>query len=232
MPDDIDSIYYKDGVNNSFAMSLLTIARRRMLDLFMERMRPDETTTILDIGVSDHENDGANFLEKHYPWKSRITCAGIGSGDQVRRFYPESTFVQISPNEKLPFADNTFDIACSNAVIEHVGGPAQRQAFLSEHLRVGRAVFLTVPNRWFFVEHHTSIPFLHYVPSVFRGVLAKTRLEYWTHPSHMDFVSRATLMKEWPLERKPDLVMTGLPLGPFSSNIALIFDPNNILKSR
>lgn len=222
-PDNIDSIYYRDGVNKSLSMSILTVARRRMFDLFMDRLRPDHSTTILDIGVSDDENEGANFLEKQYPWRAQITCAGLGQGDAVKEMYPEVRYVPIEPNKRLPFPDKSFDIACSNAVIEHVGGSAQRQAFLAEHLRVARAVFLTVPNRWFFVEHHTSIPLLHYVPSLFRRVVSNTSRDHWAHVENLDFIDRSVLRKEWPLSQPPELVMTGLPIGPFSSNIALIY---------
>lgn len=221
--DNVDAIYYRDGVKKSLSMSILMRARKRVFELFMDRLRPDSSTTILDIGVSDDENEGANFLEKQYPWQAQITCAGLGAGDAVKAMYPKVKYFSIEPGQRLPFADNSFDIACSNAVLEHVGGAAQRRAFLSEHLRVARAVFITVPNRWFFVEHHTSIPFIHYVPGLFRRMLSGSAKDYWSHSENLEFLSRSTLLQEWPLPNSPQVVMTGLPIGPFSSNIALIY---------
>lgn len=220
----IDSVYYRDGVDKSFAMRVLKAARMSMLNLFMREMAPTASTRILDIGVSDDENEGANFLEKHYPWQESITCAGIGSGEAVVAAYPKVSFQHITPGEKLPFADGAFDIACSNAVIEHVGGSAQRTAFIAEHLRVAKAVFITFPNRWFPVEHHTSLPLLHYNPALFRKLLKGTRYDYWIDPANMDFLDRRTIERDWPKgARRPSLVTTaGLPLGPFSSNVAVI----------
>jgi len=220
--DNIDSVYYRDGVDKSLAMDLLKKARMSMFDLFMRELAPTADTTILDIGVSDDENDGANFLEKHYPWPERITCAGIGTGEAVVAAYPKVAFRQIVPGECLPFADKSFDIACSNAVIEHVGGAEQRRAFMSEHLRVAKAVFITFPNRWFPVEHHTSLPLLHYAPSLFRRLLAGTKYDYWIDPANMDFLDKSLIAREWPGSQPPKFAMTGLPLGPFSSNVALI----------
>ncbi len=222
--ENIDSVYYRDGVDTSFAMRLLKAARMSMFDLFMRELSPNETTRVLDIGVSDDENEGANFLEKHYPWQHNITCAGLGQGDAVSRSYPKVTFRQIEAGERLPFEDQSFDIACSNAVIEHVGGSVQRTAFIAEHLRVAKAVFITFPNRWFPVEHHTSMPLLHYSPSLFRKLLKGTRYEYWVDPANMDFLDRRTIEREWPVHgKRPSLIATaGLPLGPLSSNVAVI----------
>lgn len=220
----IDSIYYRDGVNNSFSMRLLKRARMAMMNLFMEELSPGSTSSILDIGVSDDENDGANFLEKHYPWQHNITCVGLGDGKQVVSNYPKVHFKQIRAGERLPFEDQSFDIACSNAVIEHVGGPAQRTEFISEHLRVAKKVFIAFPNRWFPVEHHTGLPFLHYTPRLFRTLLNGTRYSYWTHPENMDFLDGRSIMKDWPKSgRSPAaIVNTGIPLGLFSSNCAVI----------
>jgi SAM-dependent methyltransferase len=219
----IDSVYYRDGVSASSAMSVLMKARMTIFDLFMREMQPDATSKVLDIGVSDDENEGANFLEKHYPWPHNITCAGLGDGEAVLRSYPKVEFRKIAPHEPLPFASNEFDIACSNAVLEHVGGPAQRADFIREHLRVGRSVFITVPNRWFPIEHHTKLPFLHYTPGLFRRLLSGGKLGYWAEPNNLDFLDRSTVLKEWPAaSRSPKIVYTGIRLDRLSSNIAVI----------
>lgn len=218
----IDAVFYRDGASNSFAMHLLKTARLSMFNLFVEQMRPSADTTVLDIGVSDDENEGANFLEKSYPWPDKITCAGIGSGEQVKARYPSSTFHQIAPNEPLPFPDKSFDIATSNAVLEHVGGVEQRRQFILEHLRVARSVFITVPNRWFPVEHHTGLPFLHYWPAAFRLLLRKSSMQYWTKPENVDFLGSGLIAREWPGPKPPRIRMAGIKLGPFSSNIAVM----------
>ena len=64
----------------------------------------------------------------------------------------------------LPFADGSFDVVFSNAVIEHVGDIDRQRLFVAEALRVGRRVFLTTPNRWFPIEVHTRLPLVHWLP--------------------------------------------------------------------
>jgi glycosyltransferase involved in cell wall biosynthesis len=66
---------------------------------------------------------------------------------------------------ELPFPDKSFDYVVSNAVIEHVGGPAGARRMLSESRRVARhGAFHTTPDRWFPIETHTQIPLLHWLP--------------------------------------------------------------------
>src|SRR5947208_15220808 len=75
----------------------------------------------------------------------------------------------------MPFPDKHFDIVFSNAVVERAGNSEDQAAFISEACRVGRRVFITTPNRWFPVEHHTAVPLLHYLPKrMYRVILRNT----------------------------------------------------------
>lgn len=144
-------------------------SRRRKLRLLLDELRPTERTTVLDVGADElsfGEGDGCgtlNFFEELYPWPERITALGLHDGAAFRARYPAVEYVQGDALD-LPFADGSFDIVFSNAVLEHVGGRAQQRRFVSEALRVGRAVFLTTPNRRFPVEVHTRLPLVHWLP--------------------------------------------------------------------
>jgi hypothetical protein len=70
----------------------------------------------------------------------------------------------VADGRRLPFADGEFDVAVSNAVVEHVGGEDDQRAFVHELCRVGTRVFVSTPNRWFPIEVHTLLPFVHWVP--------------------------------------------------------------------
>lgn len=147
-------------------------SRRRKLALFLELMRPDSGTTVLDVGVDEvsHGEPGGeggcrthNVLEERYPWPERITALGLHDGSRFRERYPRIPYVQGNACA-LPFADGAFDIVHSNAVIEHVGAHDRQGLFVREALRVGRRVFVTTPNRWFPFEVHTRLPLVHWLP--------------------------------------------------------------------
>ena len=147
-------------------------SRRRKLALFLELMDASPETSVLDVGVDEvsHGEPGGesgctthNFLEEHYPWPARITAVGLHDGTRFRARYPAIRYVQADACD-LPFADGEFDVVHSNAVVEHVGDRERQEAFVREALRVGRRVFVTTPNRWFPIEVHTRLPFVHWFP--------------------------------------------------------------------
>jgi SAM-dependent methyltransferase len=147
-------------------------SRRRKLRLLFDELQPTAATTVLDVGADEVGFGGAggeagcsthNFFEEHYPWPAQVTALGLHDGTLFRKRYPEVRYVQ-GDACALPFPDDAFDLVFSNAVIEHVGGRERQQAFVREALRVGRHVFLTTPNRWFPLEVHTGLPFVHWLP--------------------------------------------------------------------
>jgi Methyltransferase domain len=145
-------------------------SRRKKFRLFMEAFDPDAGTTVVDVGVADSgfgEGGGAsathNFLEAMYPWRGQITAVGLAELPNFHRAFPDVTSVRADGLD-LPFADNEFDIAFSNAVVEHVGSEEAQRTFVGEVCRVARRVYVTTPNRWFPVDVHTLLPFVHWLP--------------------------------------------------------------------
>ena len=90
----------------------------------------------------------------------------------ISKRVPELRYVRIEPNARLPFADKSFDIAASNAVLEHISSAENQRLFVREigARRRTRVILLliTVPNRYFPVEHHTAVPLLHYSDRAFK----------------------------------------------------------------
>jgi len=64
----------------------------------------------------------------------------------------------------------SFDVAFSNSTIEHVGDIARQRRFAQEMQRVGRSVYCQTPNKWFPIEPHFMLPFVHwFLPGFFRN---------------------------------------------------------------
>jgi hypothetical protein len=144
--------------------------RRRKLALFLETMRPGPETRVVDVGVGDTGfgtepgvASSHNFFEALYPWPERITAVSDVPLPNFAREFPTVRCVTASGTE-LPFEDDAFDLAFSNAVVEHVGSREEQRRFVGELCRVAPRVFVSTPNRWFPLETHTLVPFIHWLP--------------------------------------------------------------------
>jgi SAM-dependent methyltransferase len=191
-------------------------SRRRKLRLFMDELHPTAETTVLDVGVDEvgfgaeggHSGCGThNFFEELYPWRERVTALGLHDGVGFRATYPTITYVQGDACD-LPFADGSFDVVFSNAVIEHVGDLERQHRFVSEALRVGRRVFVTTPNRWFPLEVHTRLPLVHWLPKAGSDRAYELAGKDWAKENHL--LGRRELRRLFPGEVR--IVNLGLTL--------------------
>jgi len=181
----------------SLAVGIAIRQRRKMYARFVEKLRVTAEDRILDVGVtSDTTYESSNYLEAWHPSKDRITAAGIDDASFLERQYPGIRFV-FANGLKLPFADRSFDVVHSSAVLEHVGSRQNQAAYVRECLRVARrGVFLTTPNRWFPVEFHTLLPFAHWLPRKhFSAVLRRMSLEFFADEDHLNLLTRREMRR-------------------------------------
>lgn len=217
-----DSKYYQAVPPRSLGERLTIWARDRIYEDFIRCCRPGSEDTILDIGVSDVVNDAANMLERKYPHPERITALGLGEGQEFRAAFPQTAYIRISPNQRLPFADKSFAIATSNAVLEHVGSASHQAFFVSELMRVAHKVFVSVPHRYFPVEHHTAIPLMHYWDVTFAPMCRLLGKSEWAEERNLILMTRDRLRRVAPADAV--IAYSGLKLGPLSSNLLLFID--------
>jgi len=124
--------------------------RPRRFAQFLATFRISSTTSILDIGGESAFWDGQ-------PFRDQITLLNIrGENTDMRHVEGDARW--------LPFPDQSFDIAFSNSVIEHLGMWEHQQAFAFEARRVGKKLWVQTPARSFPVEPHLLTPFIHWLP--------------------------------------------------------------------
>lgn len=188
---------YNVAEATSLPVRIAAHARRRMYARFLARtaIRPEET--LLDVGVtSDRSYEASNYVEAWYPHKNKITAVGVDDAAFLEEQYPGVTYRR-ADGLNLPFADNSFDVVHSSAVLEHVGSAANQRRFIEELFRVARrAVFITTPNRWFPVEFHTVLPLVHWLPKTwFRRLLKGTRYGFFAQEENLNLVDRGELLE-------------------------------------
>jgi hypothetical protein len=181
----------------SFTDRAVERAREKMYRR-LEALAPlDRVESILDVGVTaDRELASSNFFENRYPHPERITALSNQDASWMETHYKGLSFVQSSALS-MPFADNSFDLVYSNAVIEHVGNSENQKRFLSECARVSRRfVFLTTPNRYHPIEFHTVLPFIHYLPkNLHRAILNKLGMAFFAKEENLNLLSKRDLLE-------------------------------------
>ena len=99
--------------------------------------------------------------------------------------------IVLGVGERLPFADDTFDLILSNEVIEHVADDRAAAAEMARVARPGGRIVLFAPNRWYPVEQHGiywrgeyhfgNEPLVNYLPNPLRDRLAPHVRAYTAH---------------------------------------------------
>jgi SAM-dependent methyltransferase len=128
------------------------------------------------------------LVETERPWAgARVldvgTGAGVISSELARAVGPEGELHSVDVLDErverdgfefhqvgdtgLPFDAESFDIAVSNHVIEHVGDEPEQRRHIAEIRRVlrpGGVLYLATATRWVVMEPHYHLPFLSWLP--------------------------------------------------------------------
>lgn len=171
-------------------------SREKKQNLFFEYMRPAAATRILNVGATGSSTGLEMQFEANYSWPEQITGGGPNMAElrDYRRSFPSVAAIAFD-GCLLPFRDQSFDIVYSNAVIEHLT-PEQQQRFAAEIQRVGRAWFITTPNRWFAVEPHYHLPFIQFLSQERQKKVAR-RLRKVPY-DQLDLLGREQLQRLFP----------------------------------
>jgi len=179
----------------SLAYTISAWNRQRKWKRFLKTFHPTQEMAVLDVGFNAVEYSKTdNFLEKHYPYQDRITALGIDDPTEFQKKYPKVRAVQYD-GSIFPFEDSAFDICWSNAVIEHVGSYRDQVHFLKEIRRTSMHGFITTPNKYFPIEVHTRIPFLHWLPKQWFDACLRMMGKQWATGSYMRLLSKKELKK-------------------------------------
>lgn len=180
----------------AFADRSIARIRARVFELFRRSFPTNDQDLILDVGVSAEDHATSNFFEKLYPYKENITAVGMGNFSSLETIYPGLRFVQ-ADGRNLPFADNSFDVIFSHAVLEHAGARLHQMQFIRELIRVSkRGVYFTTPNRLHPIEFHTGFPLLHYLPqNLSRELYRLLRKEFYANEENLNLLSKRDIKK-------------------------------------
>lgn len=179
---------------NQIKSKVMQRSRAHKIDHFYS-LCPDKCR-VLDVGVSAESGRGLpqrNYFLKNFRFPSEYyTGLGVHDLSTMSQIFPGKQFVQYEGG-MFPFETDEFDWVFSNAVIEHVGDRENQVGFVNEMLRVAKKVFFTTPNKYFPIESHTNVFFMHWNDALFYSWCEKYRS--WVTPENLNLLSHKSLEK-------------------------------------
>ena len=189
----------------------------------MQECRPGPDDRVADFGATGHADHPVHaFFEAMYPYPKNLTV--IAREAEGARWFPERfsgvSFVE-ADLRSIPLPDDYFHAGLCNAVIEHAGTREQQMALVREVCRVCRRVMFTTPNRWFPVELHTFLPFLHWLPDAqYRTALRLVGQPYFAEVGNLNLLDASSLLGLFPRDRRNRLFKAGFAVA--RSNLACV----------
>jgi len=175
-------------------------ARKKMYRHFESLAMPTINDKVLDMGVTpDTSLIETNYFEKRFPYTQNITMSSIEDASNLEQIFNGAKFIQNEPGKAFPFADKKFDILFCSAVLEHVGDYDNQRQFVHECIRVARKTYLTTPNKYFPIEFHTYLPFIHYLPQrAYQKILRLLKMYFWAETSNLNLLTKKRLFSLLP----------------------------------
>ena len=136
--------------------------RRRRMSAFEQMFGLRSETRVLDVG-------GTGFNWRLVGVRPRLVLLNLDAGERTS----EDPEWVLADARHLPFASSSFDIVCSNSVIEHLGTSENQEHMAEECRRVGRRYYVQTPNKGFPIEPHLLTPFIHWLPRPIRRHLIR-----------------------------------------------------------
>lgn len=184
----------------------LRAGRSRMA---VEIMQPSASMSLLDVGGAPGVGGEFDTLRSSF---GKVVVINLDPGCKGR-LAPNVTF-EVADGCGLPYPDQSFDWVFSNAVLEHVGERAKQERFAREIQRVARiGYFVATPNRHFFLDPHTYLPFYHLLPDRAQTLAVPFSLGHMRQWEPLGLVSARDLREMFPSAK---IVASG----PFRMNLA------------
>ena len=215
----IEEIY---GVEQSeFFFSNLLKARLKIFNKILNYIKDEDT--IIDVGTTPVILKHENFFLNHYKFKEKITCLSNQNLDKLKSVFPFlKTIIGDGRNTNLP--NNEFDISISNATIEHVGNFENQKTFVSEMFRITKKkVIIVTPNRFYPIDTHTMLPFVHWLPKkIHRKILKFFNYDFLHKEENLNLIGTKDFLKICKELEIKNFEIQHIKFYGFKSNLILI----------
>lgn len=216
-------IYLSD--HNNFFDKLIQKKRGEIVNIVNKIISQYNIENVTDVGTtSDFEYESSNYIIrnisrlKNYKSISNQTIPNNNLFDHCLR---KSITDELSDSELSIFSS---DLIISSATIEHVGSFHNQIKMVDNMIKLSKKIFiLTTPNRYYPLEFHTKIPFIHWLPKKFyRKVLFNLGFKFFSNEENLNLLSNNDFKKIFNLLNFNNFKIWSIKLLFIKSNLIII----------
>jgi 2-polyprenyl-3-methyl-5-hydroxy-6-metoxy-1,4-benzoquinol methylase len=180
---------------NQIFEKLAKDARNEFFNIFKKNTKYSKKKSIIDVGTTPCLDDVQNIILSKMKSNKNVTCLSNLNCKILYKKYPNIKKIITGDARNSNLRSNTFDIVHSNATIEHVGSDKNQLLFIRECIRISKEyVFLQTPNRFYPIDFHTILPFIHWLPkNIHRKILKIMGLNFYSLQKNLNLLSEYDL---------------------------------------
>jgi len=169
--------------------------RDEFFNILKKNTKYSSKKSIIDIGTTPNLDDVQNIILSKIKDNKNITCLSNLNCKILHKKYPNIKKILIGDGRNNNLPNNSFDIVHSNATIEHVGSYKNQLLFIKECIRISKKyVFIQTPNRFYPIDFHTILPFIHWLPkNIHRKILNILGLNFYSLEKNLNLLSENDL---------------------------------------
>ena len=195
-----EEIYYSEAKKSFFYEIFQKIAlntRNDFFNLFLINNNYSKDKSVIDIGSTASIDKEQNTFLDNIKDNPNVTCLSNQDCSILQKRNKNIKNVIIGDGRNTMLQNNSFDIAHSNATIEHVGSFESQVSFVREMLRISKeSVFIQTPNKFFPIDFHTVLPFVHWLPKkIHRKILKFLKLDFYSKEENLNLLTIKELKK-------------------------------------
>ena len=172
-------------------------ARNEFFNLFLVNNNYSKDKSIIDIGSTPSLEKEQNIFLENIKDNQNVTCLSNQDCRILKKKYKNIKNILIGNAKNTMLENDSFDIVHSNATIEHVGSFENQVSFVKEMFRISNeSIFIQTPNRFYPLDFHTILPFIHWLPKkIHRKILKLMNLDFYSKEENLNLLSIKDLKK-------------------------------------
>jgi hypothetical protein len=184
-------------LNLRFIDAIIEKKRYEMFKIFKKKISNVSINSFLDVGTTEESLlSSSNFFVKKF--ESIKVKKSISNQNIEKKNF--NYFIKKSITEKLSIDEiNKFksDLVISSATIEHVGHFKNQKKMIENIINLtNKYFFVTTPYRFYPIDFHTKIPFIHMLPKlIHRKILNILNLKDFAKEENLNLLDISLVKK-------------------------------------